>query len=275
MTRIQARRPQWLRFLLVLLLCAGVAGGCAKPQAPTAPPPPAVDPCAGYAQLQKQHGALQKLVARQRATLKATEAELSRVQLQLLEEGARSVASEKRLQAQEKMLDEAVQEVVRAKSKLRTIESRAEAASTMAETEIAVKAMQESLAADSGGHLENMQRAEELLKMSAREFKGQNYAGALYLAGQARSQINTIQINPAPGDAGAIQPGEISFSQPLPLKIIKRCNFRRTPDLEGLVIEVLETGTLIVGFAHKDTWIRVATEGGRSGWVYQSLVGVR
>jgi hypothetical protein len=258
-----------------LLLCAGLAGGCAKPQAPAEPPAPVADPCAGYAQLQKQHRALQKLLARQRATLKATEAELSRVQLQLLEEGARSSASETRLQAQAKMLDEAVQEVVRAKSKLRTIESRAEAASTMAETEIAVRAMKESLATDSGGHLENMQRAEELLKMSAREFKGQNYAGALYLAGQARSQINTIQIDHAKGNAEAVQPGEISFAQPLPLKIIKRSNIRRTPDLEGRVIEVLDAGTLLVGFAHKDSWIRVLTEDGHAGWVYQSLVGVR
>ena len=179
------------------------------------------------------------------------------------------------MKTQDKMLDEAVQEVVRAKAKLRTIESRAEAASTMAEAEIAVKAMKESLAADAGAHGENLGRAEELLKMSTREFKNENYGGALYLAGQARSHINTIELNRMQGEGWAAQPGEVPFSQPLPLKILKRSNFRRKPDLEGKIIKVLASGTLIVGFAHKENWLRVRTEDGHSGWIHQSLAGIR
>ncbi len=173
------------------------------------------------------------------------------------------------------MLDEAVQEVVRAKAKLRTIESRAEAATTMAEAEIALRATKEGLAAGLRGQGENLARAEELLKMSTREFRDENYGGALYLAGQARGHINTVQLHQAPGEEDAFQPGDTPFSQPLPLKILKRCNFRRMPDLKGPVIEVLDQGTLIVASAHKDNWLRVRTEDGRAGWVHQSLAGVR
>ena len=43
------------------------------------------------------------------------------------------------------MLDEAVVEVVRTKAKLRSIESRAEAASSMAEAEIALKGLAERI----------------------------------------------------------------------------------------------------------------------------------
>ena len=273
MVRMRARSGLRLETILTLLLCVGLVSGCMKPS--PAPNAPAADPCEGYSDLQKKHRALQKLVARQRVKLRETETELSRVQVQLLEESARSVASEKQVKVQGKMLDEAVQEVVRAKAKLRTIESRAEAASTMAEAEIAIRATKESLATDAGVREENLKRAEELLKMSSREFKNENYGGALYLAGQARSHINTIQLNRSQVEGWAAQPGEVPFSQPLPLKILKRCNFRQTPDLRGRIIEILEPGTMIVGLAHKENWLRVHTEDGHAGWVHQSLAGIR
>ncbi len=273
MKRIRVRSPLVGLIVLWLMLSGGILGGCLKFQ--TAAVPSAADPCEGYSDLEKEHRALQKLVARQRAKLRETEAELNRVQVQLLEESAQSVASEKQLKTQGKMLDEAVQEVVRAKAKLRTIESRAEAASTMAEAEIAIRATKESLAADAGVQEENLKRADELLKMSSREFKNENYGGALYLAGQARSHINTIQLNRSQVEGWAAQPGEVPFSQPLPLKILKRCNFRQTPELRGRIIEILEPGTMIVGLAHKENWLRLHTEEGHAGWVHQSLAGIR
>ena len=275
MVRIQLRHFFSLKLILALLLSIGIVAGCMKPQTAPPPAPPEVDPSEGYSDLQKKNSDLQKRFDRQRAKLRATEAELNRVQLKLLEERARSVASSKRLKAQEQMLDEAVHEVVRAKAKLRTIESRAEAASTMAEAEIAIRAAKESLAADAGSHGQNLKRAEELLKMSTQEFKNENYGGALYLAGQARGHIHSLQLVRSQAEGGATQPGETLFSQPLPLKILKRCNFRQTPDLRGQIIEVLDEGTMIVGFAHKDNWLRVHTEDGEDGWVHQSLAGIR
>ena len=182
---------------LALILPVGVMAGCMKPQAAPAPASAAADPCEGYSDLQAKHRALKQVANRQRSKLERTEAELNRVQLQLLEENARSAAVQRRLKDQDKMLDEAVQEVVRTKAKLRTIESRAEEASTMAEAEIAIRATKESLATDPRAQGENLERAEELLKMSTREFKNENYGGALYLAGQAHSHINTIQVNRA------------------------------------------------------------------------------
>ena len=59
------------------------------------------------------------------------------------------------------------------------------------------------------------------------------------------------------------------------LKILKRCNFRQTPELRGRIIEILEPGTMIVGLAHKENWLRLHTEEGHAGWVHQSLAGIR
>jgi hypothetical protein len=275
MARKHVRRLYGPGAVFGLLVCAVVVAGCMKLPPAAATESAAPDCREEYAVLERQHRMLQKRHARQSARLKDAEIELNRARLQLLEEQASSTLTRNRFKAQGKMLDEAVQEVVRAKAKLRTIESRAEAASTMAEAEIAIRATQKSLAAGSGNHRENLNRAQDFLRMSTREFKNQNYAGALYLAGQARSHINTIQINRAQGATAAVHPGETAFSQPLPLKVVKRCNYRRTPDLRGSVIAILEAGTMIVGFAYKDNWIRIQTEDGHSGWVYQTLVGVR
>ncbi len=274
MNRIPKRRSPLMQ-ILGLLLCVGLVSGCMKPQAAAEPPSTVADRCEGYDALEQEHHSLKKSVELQRTRLRETETELNRVQLKLLEENARRVALAKRLKAQAQMLDEAVQEVVRAKAKLRTIESRAEAASTMAEAEIAIRAAKESLAADFGDHGENLKRADDLLKMSAREFKNENYGGALYLAGQARGHIHTLQLSRSTSEGGTAQPGEILFSQPLPLKVLKRCNFRQTPGLKGPVIEVLDEGTMIVALAHKDNWLRVHTEDGEDGWIHQSLAGIR
>ena len=264
----------WTGPLVGLLLLAVVFSGCMKPE-PASPQASAADPCGGYRALEQKYRTAQKTVDRQRVQIDQSEADLNRMQLMLLEESAGNAAMKKRLSAQEKMLDEAVQEVVRAKAKLRTIESRAEAASTMAEAEIALRAAKEGLAAGSGRQGVNLARAEELLEMSTREFRNENYGGALYLAGQARGHINTAQLQQPRGEGGASQPGETRFSQPLPLKTLKRCNFRQTPDLKSPVIEVLDQGTLIVAFAHLNNWLRVHTEAGRAGWVHQSLAGIR
>ncbi|NIQ92292.1 MAG: hypothetical protein GWN93_26230, partial [Deltaproteobacteria bacterium] len=74
-------------------------------------------------------------------TLAKRDASLAKLQLRLLERDAQIKQLEERLNSQQEMLDEAIQEVVRAKAKLRTLESKAEAASEMAEAEIAIKAL--------------------------------------------------------------------------------------------------------------------------------------
>ena len=79
-------------------------------------------------------------------TLAKRDASLAKLQLRLLERDAQIKQLEERSNSQQEMLDEAIQEVVRAKAKLRSLESKAEAASEMAEAEIAIKALKAQLA---------------------------------------------------------------------------------------------------------------------------------
>ncbi len=110
----------------------------------------------------------------------ALEQRVSRLELRLLERDAQ-VAD---LQAR---LDEARREVVRAMAKLQTLATRAEAASAMAEAEIALQ----SLKANTGSEAADLVQVQRLLRLSAQEFDKQNYGGALYLANQAKSVLAT------------------------------------------------------------------------------------
>ena len=127
-----------------------------------------------------------------RQSLASQESEIAKIRLQVLEKEAESKALEERLNIQQVMLDEAIQEVVRAKAKLRSLESKAEAASEMAEAEIAVKALKVTLK-DKGEDSEIV-KAEQLLKMSVKEFQKENYGGALYLTSQAKGHIKNAEM---------------------------------------------------------------------------------
>jgi hypothetical protein len=197
------------------------------------------------------------------------------MKIALLEKEARNRQLEALLSFQKQMSDEAVIEVVRAKAKLRSIESRAEAASTMAETEIAIKGMKEVASTGSIGSSEQLIKADALLNMSTDEFRRENYGGALYLAGQAKIQIKAIKDNLEQDKLHEKTSGEVAFLPPLPLKLIKRSNLRDAPGFETKIRRIIEKGALIVGYSHKDEWIRVYTEDRESGWIHQSLVDSR
>jgi hypothetical protein len=182
---------------------------------------------------------------------------------------------QRRAESQQQRLEAAIVEVVRAKAKLRSIESKAEAVSTLAETEIAVQALQSQRPTLDALYIEEMQVAEQLLNMSAKEFKAQNYGGALYLANQSKSQIRSIQQRRNRNVEGDALEGVSPFSQPLPLIILKKSNLRQGPGLDKKILEVLDKGALVTGHGYKGNWIRIETQNGKSGWVFQSLISTR
>src|SRR6267143_449579 len=98
-------------------------------------------------------------------------------------DASRASAHEAQIDALQERLDDARQEVVRAMAKLQTLATRAEAASAIAEAEIALQPLQ---AAGTRAAPEYAQ-ARRLLDQSTVEFNKSNYGGALYLASQAKS----------------------------------------------------------------------------------------
>jgi hypothetical protein len=271
-------RPATIPALVMLALTALFAASCLsgapkKPApAPTPAPPPEVkpDPCAGIAADQKL---LEESLASLNAEKRTLEDQVTSLKLQMLEKETRAKELGERESALDAKLDEAIQEVVRTKSKLRSLESRAEAASNLAEAEIALKTMEAQ--AKGGGGDRDLSQAKQLLKMSAEEFKNENYGGALYLANQAKSHLRTGEVRPASRDNFSPVAGESPFESPASLELARDGNLREGPGLEFKVVATLPKGSKLVGYSRKDRWLRVRDEKGVTGWVFQSLVSGR
>jgi hypothetical protein len=169
-------------------------------------------------------------------------------------------------------LDEARQEVVRALAKLQTVASRAEAASAIAEAEIAAEALRAATGAQTSP---DVAQAGTLLQQASAEFAKQNYGGALYLANQAKSLARAGRSRLGGAGRAPVRPGEVPFAVPVRLQATARGNVRDGPGGGYRVLFTVEPGTGLVGYSYLDPWVRVADENGRAGWMFLSLVGRR
>jgi uncharacterized coiled-coil protein SlyX len=171
-------------------------------------------------------------------------------------------------------LDDARREVVRAMAKLQSLATRAEAASGMAEAEIALRALHPSDGNGSPSTPESTQGG-QLLQLAAAEFDKQNYAGALYLATQAKNAAAAGRVRLASGDRGTPRAGEVPFALPLRVQTTGRANVREGPGASFRVLFTLESGSSLVAYSYVDQWVRVADETDRAGWIHQTLIGRR
>ncbi|MBI3449256.1 MAG: SH3 domain-containing protein [Acidobacteria bacterium] len=194
------------------------------------------------------------------------------LELSVLEKDAEIKSLGERLSSQQRRLDDAIQEVVRAKAKLMSLESRAEAASQMAETEIALKAVEGEEGAAQDPELEKIRK---LVQMSSAEFEKENFGGALYLASQAKERIQDSQTRLGGREKVDIGRDETPFPVPMAVKVAKSSNVRKLPDRDAAIVVTLSAGTAVTAYSHKGEWIRVTAADGVQGWVHQSLITSR
>jgi hypothetical protein len=191
----------------------------------------------------------------------ALEARIDELELRLLEAQAHQLEVQARL-------DDARREVVRALAKLQSVASRADAASGMAEAEIALQALPPTAASEAaeGGRL---------LALASAEFDKQNYEGALYLANEAKNAAAAARAQIAQAGQLSTGPSERRFAVPLPLTTTSTANVREGPGLSYAVLFVLPNGATVTGHSAAQQWLRVTDESGRPGWISQSLIRAR
>ena len=188
----------------------------------------------------------------------------ARLELRVLEKEAQVEELQTRL-------DDARREVVRAMAKLQSLATRAEAASGMAEAEIALQALRSANGSNSAQTPE-IGQATQLLQLATTEFDKQNYAGALYLATQAKNASAAGQGRLANGDRGATRSGEVPFALPLHVQTSGRANVRDGPGGGFRVLFTLEGGTPLTAYSYVDQWVRIIDESNRPGWIHQGLI---
>lgn len=228
--------------VVVLVAAGGPLSGCALQTAQQTADLVATGERAQRQQLEKEHQKLEEELARHRLILLEKEAQLK-------------VLGQK--------LDAAIREVVRAMAKLQGLESKAEAASNLAEAEIALNLLEREGSAREKDS--DLIQANQLLKASAQEFKKENYGGALYLASQAKSLIKGEQARSTSGEKMPKVEGEAPFSLPLPLRVLTKSNVREGPGPNFKIGFVVEEGARLTGRSYKGLWVRVKSEDGRWG----------
>ena len=197
----------------------------------------------------------------------ALEQRAARLELRVLEEEAQVTELQTRL-------DDARREVVRAMAKLQSLATRAEAASGMAEAEIALQTLR-SANGNSSQTPPEWNQGNQLLQLATTEFDQQNYAGALYLATEAKNAAAAGQRRATNDDRGTPRKGEVPFALPLRVQTTGRANVREGPGANFKVLFTVESGAPVVAYSYVDQWVRVTADNDRSGWIHQTLIGRR
>ena len=185
----------------------------------------------------------------------AAERRIASLELQLLEKDAQ-------VDNLEEQLDEARREVVRSMARLQSVASRAEAASGIAEAELALQA------------LGNQSTAEirRLTEDASNAFENENWGGALYLANQAKSAALAARGQLAEVDQGSTRPDERSLALPLELETTTGANVRSGPGTGFGVVYTLSPKSRVVAYSSAEQWLRIVDDSGRRGWINQSLI---
>lgn len=180
-----------------------------------------------------------------------------------------TIAKDAQIEDLQAKLEDARAEVVRAMAKLQTVASRAQAASAMAEAEVSLQSMK----AGAADEPPEAAQARSLVRQSATAFNKQNYAGALYLANQAKTFASLYRGRLSLGNREGARPGETPFAVPIRLKMTTRGNVRQGPGTGFPISFAAEAGTLLTAYSYADEWIRISDADGRSGWVFRNLIG--
>jgi uncharacterized coiled-coil protein SlyX len=236
-----------------LVLAVVICSGCASAKPAGAPDPAPSAP--------QQQGPAR--VVRETVTVRDPELErrLSRLELRVIEK-------ETQVEELQTRLEDARDEVVRTMAKLQTLASRAEAASAMAEADVALTSFRN---AEGSRQLPELAQSSRFVQQSASEFNKQNYGGALYLANQAKATATSGRARLS-GANRVARPGEVPFALPIRLKVANRGNVRDGPGTNFGVAFAVDAGSALTGFSHLDDWVRVSDDGGRSGWIFRALI---
>jgi hypothetical protein len=194
--------------------------------------------------------------------LAAREVELMQLRLQLLQQ-------EDEINRLSSSQEQVVQEVVRAKARLRSHAGKAETVANMAEARMMLQSRQE--AESTVAQKPILKRAEQYLVMGEAELDKENYEGADYLVGKARELLQ-----PTGSGNGVISSAtketEASFYSPIRMQALRRSNVREKASLQARVLFRVDAQAEVRAIAYKGPWLKIQTGDNRKGWIYYKLV---
>ena len=169
---------------------------------------------------------------------------------------------------QVKAVQESTREVTRAKARVRRLATQADAASYLAEVEVALAAARSATPSPLLG------LAQAFLEAAQAPFAQGDYASAMDRAAQAE-QLVTAAASGTPAASRSRIAGEVLLQAAIPLKARAESPLRRAPEARATVVANLERDSALVAHAYKGDWMRVETSDGKLGWVPQAELSAR
>jgi len=251
--------------LTTLTLVLASCSSAPEPAAPAPAPAPALALAPAPAPVEESAPVMEQAPVPSGPTVDQLESQIAGLRIQLLERAAQITDTRQQL-------DQTRQEVVRAMAKLQSQASRAEAASGIAEAEVAVEALGRTQA---GQELPEFSQAGALLAESTIQFDDNNFGGSLYLATQARGLARGAESRLPTGGGDSLLAGETIFAIAVPLHTTSRSNVREGPGLGFAILFTLSPSAPVTGQSYTGEWVRVVDNERREGWIFHSLVSPR
>jgi len=170
---------------------------------------------------------------------------------------------------QVKALQESAKRAARANVKLHRFATRADAASYIAEVEVALQTLRGT--PDAGSRMSLIAVAEGMLQSATAAFARADYGAAMDRAAQAQQLITMLADHRLRPTSKARMTAEVPFEVPIPLRVKIDSNLRRQPRGNAKVQGVLKASTPLLAYAYTGNWLWVEVDDGRSGWLYQAL----
>lgn len=202
----------------------------------------------------------------------AQQSEIERLQQLLAEKEALIRSQQAHQQDQARELQATTSQATRAQIKLRRMATQPDAASTLAEVEVAMETLKSSKTTAAQQALQS--QAQRLLDAASAAYAKDDFATAVDRATQSREIIDMVKGQPA-GNASSARRVAVTFQAPIPLRTRIDCNLRHLPRGNAAIRKVLKKNSTLMALAYQGNWLRIQTEDGDTGWVLNTLVEAR
>ncbi len=252
-----ATSAAWAALLLLL-------GGCCSPARESSPEithtPAPPDSSQQQEAIEARNRELQEQLRQSRVRNKVQRKQLLELRLQLAEKDSKN-------HQLQQSLEQAIQEVVRTKARVRNHYSKAGTVTDLAELKVELESAEEHDLEPM--YQERLLRARHYLDMADQALATGNYEGARYLANRARLALGQLK---------SLRSGDGSHHSAFPVPVVMETrimgNVRRSPGLEAEILSTLPAGTRVSVTDRQGLWVKIRGLDGKPGWVHFSLLKV-
>ncbi len=176
--------------------------------------------------------------------------------------------AEERYAALELELESTLEELLRSKSSVRSVQNRALATSRIAEVRVSIQSLEEASEPIAQGPLD---RAIHFLERADAELQASNYNGAAYLAERASDLVRQSRTTTGFRPVTPTEP-LTPLMPPLNLRVTADASVRGGPAMSFDRVDVLSAGQEVLAVAASGDWQHVESEEGLRGWVHSRLL---